>query len=105
MKIAYLFHRDAANPMVQSGRPAAILAELRQMGVEIEPVFPLAAQPSRKWVMKKICYRLLRRNYRWDREPGYLNDLARQFYEKTAGKEIDLIFSPGSEVVSRLQTN
>jgi glycosyltransferase involved in cell wall biosynthesis len=105
MKIAYFFHRDAASPSVQSGRPASILAEFREMGVEIEPVFPLRARPSAKWMVKKMCYRLMGRYYRWDREPERLAAFAEEFHEKTSGKDMDFIFSPGSEVVSRLQTD
>ncbi|HTQ31126.1 MAG TPA: glycosyltransferase, partial [Opitutaceae bacterium] len=105
MKIAYFFHRDAANPSIQSGRPASILTELREMGVEIEPVFPLAMKPSPRWVAKKIFYRMLGRHYRWDREPAYLTSFAEEFRDRTAGKDVDLVFSPGSEVVSQLRTN
>lgn len=105
MKIAYFFHRDAANPSVQSGRPASILSELRHLGAEIEPVFPLKTKPSARWLAKKIYYRLRGRYYRWDREPEYLASFAREFRARTSGKNVDLIFSPGSEVVSRLQTD
>jgi glycosyltransferase involved in cell wall biosynthesis len=105
MKIAYFFHRDAASPSVQSGRPASILAEFREMGVEIEPVFPLRARPSAKWMVKKMFHRLTGRYYRWDREPERLAAFAREFHEKTSGKDMDFVFSPGSEVVSRLRTN
>ncbi|HTB79458.1 MAG TPA: glycosyltransferase family 4 protein [Opitutaceae bacterium] len=105
MKIAYFFHRDAENPSVQSGRPASILAELRNLGVEIEPVFPLKIKPSPRWLAKKILYRLKGRYYRWDREPEYLASFAEEFSTKMSGKNVDVIFSPGSEVVSRLQTD
>ncbi len=104
MKIAYFFHRDAANPAVQSGRPASILSELQALGVEVEPVFPLRARPSARWIAKKIFYRLLGRHYRWDREPAFLANFAREFTTKTSGKRVDVVFSPGSEVVSRLRT-
>lgn len=104
MKIAYFFHRDAANPSIQSGRPAAILEELHRAGVDIEPVFPLNTRPAPRWVAKKIFCRLLGRYYRWDREPEFLASFAREFSAKTKGKNVDLVFSPGSEVVSQLQT-
>ncbi|MFT3867076.1 MAG: glycosyltransferase family 4 protein [Nibricoccus sp.] len=104
MKIAYVFHRDAANPSVQSGRPAAILDEFYRAGVEIEPVFPLNTRPAPRWVAKKIFCRMFGRYYRWDREPEYLASFAREFHTRTIGKSVDLIFSPGSEVVSHLQT-
>ena len=105
MKIAYLFHRDASNPTVQSGRPASILAELKRSGVDIEEVFPLQAKPHGLVLPKKIYYRLLRKHYRGDREPSYVAAAADEFRERTAGKSYDLVFSPGSEMVSRIVTD
>ncbi|MEJ1973906.1 MAG: glycosyltransferase family 4 protein [Lacunisphaera sp.] len=102
MKIAYVFHHDAANPAVQSGRPAALLHELARQNHEVERIFPLAAQPSNAEFAKKVGYRLLRKHHRHDRHPEYLDALASQFNARTGGRTFDLIFSPGSEVVSHL---
>lgn len=105
MKITYLFHHDAANPAVQSGRPASILEEFLAAGVDVEPVFPLTARPARSAVTKKIYYRFLRKHYRGDREPAYLEAAAQEFKSRTEGLSYDLVFSPGSEMVSRIKTD
>lgn len=102
MKIAYVFHNDAANPSVQSGRPAALLHEFAAQGHEVERVFPLPVSSSRTDLAKKVGYRMLRKHHRHDRNTDYLDALATQFATRTAGKTFDLVFSPGSEVVSHL---
>ena len=105
MRIAYIYHLDAADPGVQSGRPASILAELLHLGLEIEPVFPLHAKTRASWMVKKLVFRLLGRHYRWDREPRRLAAFARECEARIVGKKIDMVFSPGSEVISHLQTD
>src|SRR6478609_2008027 len=105
MKIAYVFHHDAADPSVQSGRPAAILQEFVRLGHDVERIFPLAVPPTRSQFAKKVGYRIIGKHHRYDRNAGYLEAMAAQFHERTAGRSFDLVFSPGSEVVSHLQTN
>jgi glycosyltransferase involved in cell wall biosynthesis len=102
MKIAYVFHHDAANPAVQSGRPAALLRELTTQGHEVERIFPLTVASSGAELAKKVGYRILRKQHRHDRTAEYLDALASQFASRTAGRTFDLVFSPGSEVVSHL---
>ena len=102
MKIAYLFHCDAANPAVQSGHPASILEGLRRLGADIEPVFPLRTR-VRPALPQKLCYRLGGRLHRSDRDPEYLSAAAAEFAERTAGRSFDLVFSPGSEMISHLR--
>lgn len=103
MKIAYLFHFDAADPAVQSGHPASILHGLERNGAQIQPVFPLSTRASSA-ITKKLYYRMGGRYYRADREPEYLEAAADEFDRRTAGKEFDFVFSPGSEMISRLRT-
>lgn len=105
MKIAYVFHEDAANPSIQSGRPAAILEEFERLGLAVERVFPLDVPPPGRELAKKVGYRLLGKHHRHDRDPAYLAALAAQIIARVAGRNFDLIFSPGSEVVSHLQTD
>src|SRR6478736_3456685 len=105
MKIAYVFHHDAADPSVQSGRPAAILQEFVRLGHDVERIFPLAVPPTRSQFAKKVGYRIIGKHHRYDRNAGYLEAMAAQFHERTAGRSFDLVFSPGSEVVSHLRTD
>lgn len=105
MRIAYVFRRDAADPAVQSGRPASILAELRRRGVGIEPVFPLRTPMGRVSTARKIACRAMGRIYRGDREPAYLAASGREFARRIADRPHDLVFSPGSEIVGHLPTD
>lgn len=102
MRIAYLYHLDAANPAVQSGRPASILRSLSAQGAAINAVFPMATQMSRLSTVKKVFYRLGGRYYRGDREPKYLSAIAAEFNRRTRGMSYDIAFCPGSEAVSHL---
>lgn len=100
--VAYLFHKNAADPAVQSGRPASILKHLLAQGVIVHPVFPLETSLSRGSTLKKALYRIVGRKYRGDREPRYLSAVASEFVRRTRAVPYDIAFSPGSEAVSRL---
>jgi glycosyltransferase involved in cell wall biosynthesis len=104
LRIAYLYNLDASNPSVQSGRPASILRQMRALGAEIIPVFPLEARRSPASTIKKAVYRAFGRYYRGDRDPRYLTAVAAEFGRRTRDQAFDLVFSPGSEAVSRLDT-
>ncbi len=104
MKIAYVFHHDAANPAVQSGLPASSLAGFQRLGANIIPVFPLASRPRRA-IAKKISARLVGQRYRTDREPGFLEAAAAEFEARTADEDFDLVYTPGSEIVGSLRTD
>ncbi len=103
MKIAYVYHLDAANPSVQSSFPSSALNGFKRYGAEVEPVFPLAAQPERA-LLRKLLYRLTGKHYRSDREPAFLHASAREFEARTAGRDYDFVFAPGSETVAQLRT-
>jgi glycosyltransferase involved in cell wall biosynthesis len=102
MKVAYLFQLDAANPAVQSGRPASIYRQLAALGTSLEPVFPLRTKVARRTALRKAFYRLSGRFYRGDRNPAYLAALASEFERRTQGTEYDIVFCPGSEAISQL---
>jgi len=105
MKIAYVYHHDAADPSVQSGRPAAILTEFERLGHEVERIFPLAVPRTSSQLAKKVGYRIIGKHHRHDRHADHLDAMAAQFHARTAGRTFDLVFSPGSEVVSHLRTS
>jgi glycosyltransferase involved in cell wall biosynthesis len=102
IKIAYIYQQNAANPSVQSGRPASILKELTAMGATVHPVFPMETRMSRGSKLKKAFYRMSGRYYRGDREPGFLSAIASEFERRTRRTPYDIVFSPGSEAVSGL---
>jgi len=102
MKIAYAYEFDAADPMVQSGRPASILGQLQGLGMEVAPVFPLDRNTRLLFAPKAAWHRLRGRVYRPDREPRYLRSLARQVQTRVQGLRPDVVFAPGSHSVTRL---
>lgn len=103
MKIAYAYEFNAADPMVQSGRPAAILGQLQGLGMEVAPVFPLDRSTQFLFAPKAAWHRLRGRVYRPDREPRYLRSLARQVKAHVQGLRPDVVFAPGSHSVARLE--
>ncbi|HET7535289.1 MAG TPA: glycosyltransferase family 4 protein [Candidatus Didemnitutus sp.] len=105
MKIAYVFHEDAADPSIRSGAPTSLLHEFEKLGLDVERVFPLDVPQANTDFAKKVGYRLLGKFHRGDRSLDYLTSLAAQFEQRTGGKTFDFVFSPGSEVVSQLQTD
>ena len=105
MKIAYVYHDDAADPSVQSGQPEAVLTELIRLGHEVERIFPLNVPFAGTEFAKKVGYRILGQHHRPDRNLVYLDALAAQFAARTKGRSFDLVVSPGSEVISQLQTD
>jgi glycosyltransferase involved in cell wall biosynthesis len=102
IRVAYLFHLDAANPAMQSGRPASILTHLTALDAVVHPVFPLQTRVPIHSTAKKAFYRLLGRFYRGDREPRYLAAAASEFKRRMHGTGFDIAFCPGSEPVSYL---
>ncbi|HVU16670.1 MAG TPA: glycosyltransferase family 4 protein [Candidatus Didemnitutus sp.] len=104
MKMAYVFHEDAADPSIQSGRPTSLLLEFSRLGVDIDRIFPIVTPPNRTELAKKVGYRLLGKHHRGDRHREYLEALAAGFERRTAGRDHDLVFSAGSEAVSCLRT-
>ena len=105
MKVAYAYEFDAADPMVQSGRPAAIRNALVQRGAEVLNLFPL--NQNLKWVYapKALYYRRTGRVYRFDREPGFLHSIAWQARRRLCTLQPDVVFTPGSLLAAKLRTS
>ncbi len=74
------------------------------MGAEVNEIFPLQAKRSRGSLAKKILWRLAGRYHRGDRDPDYLTAFAQEAEARMRGKEYDIIFSPGSEVLAKLRS-
>ncbi|MEA3212039.1 MAG: hypothetical protein QOE70_5096 [Chthoniobacter sp.] len=105
MVISYLYYRNASDPSVQSGRPCSILEEFIRRGISLQKVFPLEKRESAAGWVKKAVLRSIGIIYRPDREPARLQSFAREFARRTSGAPFDLVFSPGSECVSYLETD
>ncbi|MDB5406172.1 MAG: hypothetical protein JWL84_1084 [Rhodospirillales bacterium] len=104
MKIAYVYELDAENVTVQSGRPHAILQEMRARDCDVVPAFPLDRSAQRSFLWKKLAYRATGRIYRPDRERRVLDALAAQVRLRIADANIDCVFGPGSHAIARLET-
>src|SRR5260221_12351219 len=95
MKVAYVYELDAEDITVQSGRPYAILQEMRARDWQVVPCFPPDRSVQRRFLWKKIAYRATGYIYRPDRERQVLDDLAAQVGHRMADAEIDCVFGPG----------
>jgi glycosyltransferase involved in cell wall biosynthesis len=104
MKIAYLCHENAADPSIQSGRTAAHLGEFERRGLAVDRLFPLNVPQTGVDLAKKAGYRLVGKHHRRDRDQTYLSALADEFDRLAGDREFDVIFCPGTEVISRLRT-
>lgn len=103
MKVAYAYEFDAADPMVQSGRPAAIRNALTRRGAKVLTVFPL--NQSLKWLYapKALYYRRMGKIYRFDRAPGFLHSIAWQARRRLRSLQPDVVFTPGSLLAAKLR--
>jgi glycosyltransferase involved in cell wall biosynthesis len=104
MKVAYVYELDAEDVRVQSGRPHAILQEMRARNCDVVPAFPLDQSAQRRFLWKKIAYRATGLIYRADRERRVLDDLAAQARHRIAAADVDCVFGPGSHAIARLET-
>lgn len=103
MKVAYAYEFDAADPMVQSGRPASIRRELRAAGCTVQDVFPLRREVRYLYAPKMLAYRRRGLIYRPDREPLYLKSLAVQVGRRLRASRPDVLFAPGSHAIAWVQ--
>jgi len=102
VKIVYAYEFNAADPMVQSGRPAAILKQLAAPGMHVVPAFPLRRGVQLLYAPKVAYYRQRRLVYRPDRQPWYLRSLAAQVRRRVRASQADVVFAPGSHSVAML---
>ena len=105
MKVAYAYEFDAADPMVQSGRPAAIRRALARHGAEVLNLFPLNQNLKWLYAPKALYYRRRGEVYRFDREPGFLHSIAWQARRRLGALQPDVVFTPGSLLAAKLRTS
>jgi glycosyltransferase involved in cell wall biosynthesis len=100
--VAYVYEHDAEDPTVQSGRPRAILQEIRGRGLDVVEVFPLDRRIEYQFLWKKLFYRAGGKIYRTDREPAVLRSLSAQAARRLQDTRVDCVFAPGSHAVALL---
>ena len=105
MKISYAYHLDAAQPGIQSGRPASILRGFEQAGVDVHRIFPLREDFQLRRLTRKIFWHSMGRQFLIDRDPQLLASYARQIEAALEREAGDIIFSPSTLPLSDLQTD
>ena len=104
MKIAYIYHLNAASPGTQSGRPFSILKGLRHHATVL-PIFPLRGTRVVSRLVRKITAAATGKRYLSDRHPGMLEDFAIEAVQRLSGDHYDLVFSPSTLPVTFLETS
>jgi len=99
MKVAYVYEFEAEDITVQSGRPQAILQEMRARHCGVVPAFPLDQAASAAFYGRRSPIGATGMIYRPDRERHVLDDLAAQARRRMADTEIDCVFGPGSHAI------
>ena len=103
MKIAYIYHLNAALPGTQSGRPFSILKGLRKHATVL-PIFPLQGTRVVARLARKIAAAVTGKRYLSDRHPGMLEDFAVEAMQRLSGDDYDLVFSPSTLPITFLET-
>jgi glycosyltransferase involved in cell wall biosynthesis len=104
LDVAYAYEFDAADIRVQSGRPRAILEQLEQRIRRVVRTFPLRQHLRYVFAPKYLLYKRSGLNYRPDREPAVLRQLARQLERRLRHVPVDCIFAPGSHIAAALNS-
>lgn len=94
-KIAYLTVYDSANIHEWSGLGYSIRTSLERQNVDLVPVGPLPEAWRKLVRLKKFGYKILGKNYLWDRDPVYLKALGRAAAQALSTVEHDIVLTPG----------
>ncbi len=106
MRVAYVTTYDPSDRNNWSGLGHAIMEAISDKEVEVEALGPLQTNYEMLGRIKRKFYRILfRLGYEYEREglPG--RGYARQVSNKLNLKDYDIVFSPGSIPISRLQSH
>ncbi len=103
MKIAYVTPFDAQNIQHHSGTAYFVARTLQDLGAEVRYIGNLK-DPHIWWHrLKRKWYALQGKRHLRHREPSILKSYARQVRHQLTSMDVDLIFSPGSAVISQLE--
>ncbi|MFO8047552.1 MAG: group 1 glycosyl transferase, partial [Desulfosudaceae bacterium] len=105
MKIAYVTTYDSSDMHAWSGLGRYIFQSLADTGLQMLRIGGLAEKDAFRFRLKKHMYaRIFSRVYLKDREPAVMKAYAAQVEEALRTIEYDLVFSPGTIPIARLQT-
>ena len=103
MTIAYVYHLDAESRAIQSGRPFAILSELRNSEVNVLPIFPLRHTCVAARALGKLASLVAGKRYLMDRQPAMLKHFAKEARQRLTRHGYDVVFCPSTLPVTFLE--
>ena len=105
MRIAYVTTYDSADVHAWSGAGHHIMKALETAGCEIVPVGGLRKPGFVGHAARTAFHRLRGKAYQRDRDPALLRAYARQVGERLEQLDVDVVFSPGTIPIAKLETN
>lgn len=106
MKLAYVTTYDAHDPTQWSGTGHHIAKALEAQGVEVVYVGPLEDRGGATLSARRYWHRLTRnRRFLRERDLRVAEGYADQIDERVRGRDIDIVFSPGTIAISALDTS
>jgi glycosyltransferase involved in cell wall biosynthesis len=102
MRIAYVTSYDPNDRSNWSGLGHAIMESLKGQGLNVTPMGHLADHFYQAGRIKRRIYRLFHRSYDFQRSGIVGHDYARQVRKRLDANDFDIVFSPGSIPISRL---
>ncbi|MCF0074498.1 glycosyltransferase family 4 protein [Dyadobacter sp. CY261] len=104
MKIAYTTIYDAQDIHKWSGLGYMIANALERQGNEIDFIGGLKSSPAIDMYLKKLYFKILRKDFDFGREPHTASEYGKQI-KALLKDDTDIIFSPGTIPISLLETN
>lgn len=104
MKLAYVTQYDSMDIMNWSGLGYYIAQSLLENNILVEYIYPLKEKYSIFFKGRQYLYKhLFHKKYLRDREPIILKSYAQQIVKKLYGRNIDIVFSPGTILIAYLE--
>jgi glycosyltransferase involved in cell wall biosynthesis len=102
MRAAYASVEDARDPLAWSGLTRRMAGALESAGIDLHYAGPLRQARAPLFKARHALEKLLGRSYTPLREPAVVRSFARQILRRIDGQSIDLVFSPSTIPVARL---
>jgi glycosyltransferase involved in cell wall biosynthesis len=104
LRVLFAYQHSAEDILTQSGRPYSILQQLRARA-HVTNLSPLDLRIRALTRPAEIAFSAFGHRYSGDRERVYLRWLAWQVERAAAANACDVVFSPGSQAVSRMRSD